>query len=346
MSNTIAIRPAEPAATVAIRGEGRSSNELMSWAYAARQAHEIAVQLAETSFVPKAMYRRPGEVTGAILAGRELGLSPMSALSAIDIIDGTPALRAHALRGLVQSHGHEVWVEESTETRAVVCGQRMGSSRIEKSTWTMDRAKKAGLAGKRNWVTHPTAMLIARATSEVCRLIAADVLLGMPYSVEEIGDGLPDQPAEAPTLTKAAQKRTAQRARPVAEPPPADVDFDAPPPAPSGAPPVVNVELPAEDFPEAAEPDEAQAVEAPDEDQAIENLRAAGLDPQPVDPRITDAQRARLGVAFRQVGILARDDRLAFASEVVGRRLESSNELTVREASDVIHALVRRLEEQ
>jgi hypothetical protein len=31
----------------------------------------------------------------------------------------------------------------------------------------------------------PQAMLAARATSEVCRLVAADAILGMPYSSEE-----------------------------------------------------------------------------------------------------------------------------------------------------------------
>ena len=38
-------------------------------------------------------------------------------------------------------------------------------------------------------------MLVARATAEVCRWIASDAIMGMPYAAEEIED----QPALAPT---------------------------------------------------------------------------------------------------------------------------------------------------
>jgi hypothetical protein len=339
-------------AALAVRHDNPS--DLVEWARSAHEAHAIAQQLCETAFVPKSMFRRPGEVTGAILAGRELGLSPMSALAAIDIIDGTPALRAHALRGLVQAHGHEVWVEESTETRAIVCGKRTGSNRIEKSTWTLDRAKKANLAGKKNWLTHPTAMLIARATSEVCRLIAADVLLGMPYSAEEIGDGGLDQvpTADTPNPPKATRGRTAQRALPPPPPPPTDVDFDAPPPEPQPDQPAMAVDDdPPWDQDQAPEPEpELEPELEPDPiERAVEVLENAGLHPEPVqdttpDARITDPQRKRLAVAFRQAGIDDRAERLRFASEAVGRLLASSAELTIREASTVIRALVERAE--
>lgn len=168
----------------------RQSVDLEVWAQTAAQTHQIAVSLAKTSFVPKSMQGRPDEITGAILAGREMGLEPMAALRSIDIIDGTPAVRALTLRALVQAHGHQVWVAESTATRAVVHGRRRGEEHIEISVWTMDRARTAGLTSKKNWTAHPTAMLVARATAEVCRLVAADVLLGMPYTTEEISDGV------------------------------------------------------------------------------------------------------------------------------------------------------------
>lgn len=354
----------ESSAELAVRTDTMS--DLVAWAHAARQAHEIAVQLADTSFVPKAMYRRPGEVTGAILAGRELGIEPMAALRSIDIIDGTPAMRANALRGLVQSHGHLIWVEESTEFRAIVCGQRRERGmlgrrepvgRVEKSTWTMDRAKKANLAGKKNWQTHPTAMLVARATAEVCRLVAADVLLGMPYSAEELGDGAPEDapggsdaaPVAEPTTRK---RRTVQR-DPVtpAPPPPAGVDFDAP--APDERPRDACLEegtaqvCPADDVVHAE-------VVSDDTSTAIETLEAAGFDVEVIDgdapaaenedrahvpDMLTDAQRRRLGVEFRQADIADRAERLAYVARVIGREVTSSNELTKDEATRVIRAL-------
>jgi hypothetical protein len=184
---------------------GKEIDDLHNWVYVAQKTHQIALSLAKTSFVPTSMRGRPDEICGAILAGRELGLEPMAALRSIDIIDGTPAIRAVTLRALVQAQGHEVWVEESTMTTAVVCGIRKGETSVQKSVWTIERAKQAGLAGKKNWQNHPTAMLIARATAEVCRLIAADAILGMPYTSEEIRDQLPDTTAPAATGEQAPE---------------------------------------------------------------------------------------------------------------------------------------------
>lgn len=188
----------------------RDLSALAQWALDAQQAHLVAQSLAQTSFVPANMRGKPGEVTAAILTGQEVGLEPMAALRSIDVIQGTPALRANTMRGLVQSRGHEVWVEESTLTRAVVCGQRKGSQKVEESVWTMDRAKRLGLDGKDNWRKQPDAMLVARATAEVCRRVAADVLLGLPYAVEEL-----DSEAETPDAPKATVKRRTARRAPV-----------------------------------------------------------------------------------------------------------------------------------
>lgn len=195
---------------------------LGQWARDARDAHSIAQSLARTSFVPKEMQNRPELVTAAILTGQELGLEPMASLRSIDIIQGVPAMRANTMRGLVQAAGHEVWVDEdSSETRAIVYGRRKGSDIVQRSVWTMDRARNLGLAGRDNYRKQPGAMLVARGTAEVCRLVAADVLLGMPYAVEELDEGEqspPKTPAKPGT-----RKRTAQR-KPVkpAEAPPLD----------------------------------------------------------------------------------------------------------------------------
>lgn len=182
---------------------------VMQWAAEARQVALIAESLARTSFVPKAFAGKPAEVTAAIMAGQEIGLQPVAALRSIDVIQGKPSLSAVAMRGLVQSKGHEVWVEESTETRAVVKGRRRGEETVQTSTWTIDRAKRMGLTSKSTWKDQPQAMLIARATAELCRLIAADVILGMPYAREELLDI--DEEPESKPARKPSKKRTVKR---------------------------------------------------------------------------------------------------------------------------------------
>lgn len=346
--------PAELARRVEIAPGGRRRTDLAAWAGEARQAYQIAVQLAETAFVPKAMQRKPGEVTGAILAGRELGLEPMASLAAIDVIEGTPTLSAIALRGLIQHHGHEVWIEESTEHRAVVCGRRKGSTHIARSVWTIDRARRAGLVNKKNWREHPTAMLVNRATAEVARQIIADVLLGMPYTAEELADVAVEVATDGGEETPPRRRRA--RRDPVA---PAEPAGEAAPPADEAAtvdgawPPVAG-----------AEQGDGAPADRDDTAEAIDNLRAGGFEVTVVDADVvdepsapsatsdaagtvepdamTDAQRRRLGVAFRQAGISDRSSKLDYVEGVIGRRVQSSSELTVREASAVIDALISK----
>lgn len=187
--------------------EAEPSPRLVRFAENARAAYEVAKQLAPTPFVPTSYKRDKNgwysperiaqNAAAAMLAGEEIGLSPMQALQAIDIIEGRPALNALSMRALVQSHGHEVWVHDRTgdapgnraSVFVTVRGQRAGSEHVAEATWSLDRARQAGLLGKQNWQNHPEPMCLARATSEVCRQIAADVLMGLAYSAEELDGG-------------------------------------------------------------------------------------------------------------------------------------------------------------
>jgi hypothetical protein len=227
---------APPAAVAVPRRD--SLAELAAWADSARAAFTIAESLAKTSFVPDAFRGKPHEVTAAILTGHEMGLSPMAALRSFDLIKGTPAMRANAMRGLVQSHGHAIWEEESTATRAVVCGQRAGESEVHRSEWTIERARDAQLTGKDNWKKQPKAMLLARATAEACRLTASDALHGVPYAAEELVDGT------------AGETRTVRRHRKPPTNQPATAE-----PVPDAGPTVPQTQPPTEEEASAADPE-------------------------------------------------------------------------------------------
>jgi hypothetical protein len=162
-----------------------SNSELVQWAADARQAALVAQSLAKTSFAG-ALRGKPEEITAAILAGQELGLKPMATLKSIDVIQGTPALRAHAMRGLVQAAGHDIELVDSGPEHCVMRGRRKGAETWQEVSWTIERAAQLGLTGKDQWKKQPQTMLVARATGELCRLIASDVLHGMPYAAEEI----------------------------------------------------------------------------------------------------------------------------------------------------------------
>ena len=198
------------------------ASDLVEWGQAARSAYELAKGLTVTQFVPDTFRNKPEEAMAAIIAGAEVGLSPMQALQSTFVIGGRPAYYARTMVALTQSHGHEVWTKELTPTKAVVCGRRQGSDNVETVTVTLDQARKAGWTRNKKYDTEPESMLYARAASTVCRRIAADALLGIPYTVEEL------EAPDAPDV-----KRTVKRApKPSAAPPelPVGSEDDAPAP--------------------------------------------------------------------------------------------------------------------
>lgn len=152
-------------------------------------AWALAQRVARTEFVPEALRGKPEAVLACILAGHEVGVGPMQALSKIHVIKGRPTMAAELMRAIVLREGHELWIEESTITKCTLVGKRRNSTRESRVSWSMDDAKRAKLEGRDNWVAYPRAMLLARATGELCRAIFADVLGGISYTFEELEDG-------------------------------------------------------------------------------------------------------------------------------------------------------------
>lgn len=185
-SNEIATRDEETAAVVAhLSASPPTESELEAWARDAIAISNIAANIATTSLAGQ--YRgKPDEVTAVILAGHELGIQPMTSLKSIDVIQGQPALRAHAMRGLLQSKGHEIELIESDDNHCIMRGRRKGGEKWQEVVWDIPRARLLGLLNKDQWKKQPKTMLINRATGEICRLVASDALHGMPYAAEEL----------------------------------------------------------------------------------------------------------------------------------------------------------------
>lgn len=174
---------------------------LAHWAGEARAAHTLAQSLCATSFVPEHFRNKPAEATAAILTGHELGLSPMASLRAIFVIKGTPGMYAKAMVAVVMAQGHEVWVEEQSDERVIVCGQRKGSSHIARTVWDRARVMKAKLTVNAKYAETPQQMMVNRGQAEICRQIAPDALHGIPYAVEELRDGnFPEASEAAPVV--------------------------------------------------------------------------------------------------------------------------------------------------
>jgi hypothetical protein len=226
------------APSTAVDQSSRGVAKITQWAEAAQAAHQLAEALCRTSFCPEQFRNNPVEATAAILAGGEVGLSPLAALNGFDIIQGRSAARAITLRAVVLSFGHEVELLESTSARCRMRGRRRGSEAWQEVEWPLQRAQQLGLTNKSNWKSQPTAMLQARATSEICRLVAADAILGIAYAAEELQDALDEKPATGPR--KVQRQKVEPKAMPQATDTAEDDDLlgsGEPSPEPQAEPP-------------------------------------------------------------------------------------------------------------
>jgi hypothetical protein len=182
---------------------------------------KTAQKIANTPFVPTAFRGKPEAVFAAILYGDELGLGPMQSLNSIHVIEGKPSMSPELMRALVARAGHRLDVKLASNDKVVLWGKRADNGSEATVEWSMKDAQQAGLAGRGAWKTYPRAMLLARATSEICRQIFSDCIMGLSYTPEEAssiaGVEWTDAPVEpvqtAPVLT-AAPPTTAPNAKP------------------------------------------------------------------------------------------------------------------------------------
>lgn len=102
----------------------------------------------------------------------------------------------------------------------------------------------------------------------------------------------------------------------------------------------------------APDDDDGAAASVPAQRQRATPRQPAGNRPQADNPevpptlRMADARSAKLHATLNDAGIKARDKKIDYCSHVIGRRIESSSEMTAAETSQVIDRLNMLIEEQ
>lgn len=288
-----------------------------------RDAFTLADGVCYTAAVPERYRGKPKDGAAAILYGAPMGMDPMTSLQKVINVHGTPGLEARSMKGLLISKGfdfrtvtktpteYEIWAWKPTtpvvrdmNPDSPHYGYRIAPD--ETSNWTMERAQQAkycptidpetgdyrtfnkkqggtAVVGNMKYIEIPTEMLEAKGTADVCRAIAPDVLMGMPFTVEELetqrwADGDDDGPQVATAPAPARAKGTAglrdraraRKAQKKAEPAQEPVDAEEVPvpdaaeqPAPAAAPdptPTVPDQPPAETSPAPPKADDTPVV--------------------------------------------------------------------------------------
>jgi len=134
-----------------------------------------------------------------ILAGRELGLSPLQSITDIYMVNGKVALQSKLIAALIKKSGkYDYMVEKSTDEECCLSfyslelNETTGEvkrTKIGEITFTKLEAAKAGIVNKDVWKNYPKAMLFARAISMGGRMFCPDVITAYtPEEADEIVD--------------------------------------------------------------------------------------------------------------------------------------------------------------
>lgn len=135
--------------------------------------------------------RDQAQAVTKILFGRELGFSPIVSMGGIHIIEGKPALSSNLMATLIKRSGKYDYRVKTWDLKECVITFRenVGGKweEVGVSSFSMDDAKTAGVAGRGAWAKFPKAMMFARALSQGMRAYCPDVSASPLYVPEEMG---------------------------------------------------------------------------------------------------------------------------------------------------------------
>lgn len=138
--------------------------------------------------------RFPDDKTAAqavvkIMAGLELGLTPIFAMTNIILINGRVTLGASVVAALIKKSGKYDYNILKHDDNECLLEFLIDGKEIGQSQFTMEHARLAGLTGKDVWKKFPRNMLFSRALTNGARWYAAEVFSGPIYTPEEIQSG-------------------------------------------------------------------------------------------------------------------------------------------------------------
>lgn len=138
----------------------------------------------------------PDEATSAcaiaIMAGAELGLTPLMALRSYAVVNGRPSLWGDGLKAVVRQSGRCEYIRTGSDQTKGWCEAKRSDTGEEKRVeFTMEQAKRAGLATKSGpWKDgYADVMMERRATNRCLNDLFADILGGIVDQQEAIDDG-------------------------------------------------------------------------------------------------------------------------------------------------------------
>lgn len=220
-TKALAPRPAQPSARVEAASQAVLQADAPGWLTPSSlaEAREMAREMAPSGLLPQELRGKPGDVLILMMCGAELGLKPMQALRSIYVVKGKPVLSADLLVALVKRSPKCRYFQliQTLPTVATYETHREGEPEPVRLSWTVEKAKEAGLTGGATWRGHADTMLRHRCAAALAREVYPDLALGLYVEEEaaEIRAGEAPRPAPA----RAAQPPHRSAPPPPQEPP-------------------------------------------------------------------------------------------------------------------------------
>lgn len=150
---------------------------------------ELGKVFAESGVFPDIKTAAQGYVK--ILAGKEIGLSPMQSINSFYFVNGRLGIVAQGMSALIKKSGkYDYEIDKHTTEECQINFYRIDGEKKDKigeSRFDIKMAAKAGIVNKDNWKNYPANMLFARALANGARWFTPDAISGF-YTVEELQD--------------------------------------------------------------------------------------------------------------------------------------------------------------
>lgn len=184
--------------------------------------------LADADMLPDNYRKKPANVLVALELGEVLGLPPITTLMEVYVVNNRPSMSARMMAALARKAGHRVETV-SDENGATTTVTRRDTQQEYRVSFSQKDAQRANLLNKDGpWKAYPQRMYESRSIAACVRLACPEVLLGVSYTPEELGDEKAEfvaeivsesteRPAEEPGTSKAYTQIKVSEAEPVQE---------------------------------------------------------------------------------------------------------------------------------
>jgi hypothetical protein len=140
-----------------------------------------------------------------VMAGKELGLSPIQSLTAFYFVNGKLGIVSNTMAALVKKSGkydYEIVIHTNEECVIDFFKINGEKKKIGTSKFDIKAAAKAGIVNKDVWKNYTMNMLFARAITNGIRWYCPDAVSAFIYSVEELHDLEPEKKIETITMSQ------------------------------------------------------------------------------------------------------------------------------------------------